>query len=50
MQDIELTYCVGNISKAMQNLIIGHASIATFLRHYLLQRITVDTQAVVRGI
>jgi Protein of unknown function (DUF3435) len=34
----------------MQNLIIGYASIATFLKHYLLQHITVNTQAVVRGI
>jgi hypothetical protein len=34
----------------MQNLMMGHASIATFLRHYLSRRITVDTQAVVRGI
>jgi hypothetical protein len=34
----------------MQNLIMGHASITTFLKHYLSRRITVDTQAVVRGI
>lgn len=34
----------------MQNLMMGHASIVTFLRHYLSRRITVDTQAVVRGI
>jgi hypothetical protein len=34
----------------MQNLMMGHASIATFLKHYLSRRITVDTQAVVRGI
>ncbi|KAF2031734.1 hypothetical protein EK21DRAFT_99467 [Setomelanomma holmii] len=40
----------GNVSDAMQNLIMGHASITTFLRHYLSRRITVDTQAVVRGI
>ncbi|KAI1676344.1 DUF3435 domain containing protein [Pyrenophora tritici-repentis] len=40
----------GNVSEAMQNLIMGHASIATFLKHYLSRRITVDTQAVVRGI
>jgi hypothetical protein len=50
MQDRELTYCVGNVSEAMQNLMMGHASIMTFLRHYLSRRITVDTQAVVRGI
>lgn len=29
---------------------MGHASITTFLRHYLSRRVTVDTQAVVRGI
>jgi hypothetical protein len=49
MQEAELTY-VGNVSEAMQNLIMGHASITTFLKHYLSRRITVDTQAVVRGI
>ncbi|KAF1949650.1 hypothetical protein CC80DRAFT_520408 [Byssothecium circinans] len=40
----------GNVSDAMQNLMIGHASIKTFEKHYLSRRITVDTQAVVRGI
>jgi hypothetical protein len=50
MQDTKLTYCVGNVSEAMQNLMMGHASIATFMKHYLDRRITVDTQAVVRGI
>ncbi|KAF1975817.1 hypothetical protein BU23DRAFT_597550 [Bimuria novae-zelandiae CBS 107.79] len=40
----------GNISEAMQNLIMGHANIRTFLKHYLSRRVTVDTQAVVRGI
>ncbi|KAJ5028917.1 hypothetical protein PSV08DRAFT_369849 [Bipolaris maydis] len=43
-----LTHLVGNISEAIQNLIMGYASIATFLKHYLSRRITVDTQAVVR--
>ncbi|KAF2844244.1 hypothetical protein T440DRAFT_436700 [Plenodomus tracheiphilus IPT5] len=40
----------GNVSEAMQNMMMGHASIKTFLRHYLSRRVTVDTQAVVRGI
>jgi len=40
----------GNVSEAMQNLIMGHASITTFLKHYLSRRVTVDTQAAVRGI
>ncbi|KAJ5063702.1 hypothetical protein J3E74DRAFT_287990 [Bipolaris maydis] len=43
-----LTHLVGNISEAIQNLIMGYASIATFLKHYLSRRITVDTQAVER--
>ncbi|KAF2241321.1 hypothetical protein BU26DRAFT_511433 [Trematosphaeria pertusa] len=34
----------------MQNLMMGHANIRTFLKHYLSRRVTVDTQAVVRGI
>ena len=50
VHDVVLTYCVGNVSEAMQNLMMGHASISTFLKHYLSRRITVDTQAVVRGI
>jgi hypothetical protein len=50
MQSTKLTWCLGNVSEAMQNLMMGHASIATFLKHYLSRRITVDTQAVVRGI
>ncbi|KAF2875770.1 hypothetical protein BDV95DRAFT_626203 [Massariosphaeria phaeospora] len=40
----------GNVSEAMQNLMMGHADIRTFVKHYLSRRITVDTQAVVRGI
>ncbi|ORX95381.1 hypothetical protein BCR34DRAFT_607969 [Clohesyomyces aquaticus] len=40
----------GNVSEAMQNLMMGHANIGTFLKHYLSRRVTVDTQAVVRGI
>ncbi|KAF1968536.1 hypothetical protein BU23DRAFT_479997, partial [Bimuria novae-zelandiae CBS 107.79] len=37
----------GNVSDAIYNLIIRHASMATFLKHYLLRRITVNTQAIV---
>ncbi|KAH7119589.1 C2H2 finger domain protein [Dendryphion nanum] len=40
----------GNVKDTMQNLMMGHASIRTFEKHYLSRRITVDTQAVVRGI
>jgi hypothetical protein len=42
--------CIGNVSEAMQNLMMTHRDIRTFLKHYLSRRITVDTQAVVRGI
>ena len=45
-----LTCSLGNVSEAMQNLMMGHASITTFVKHYLSRRVTVDTQAVVRGI
>lgn len=34
----------------MQNLMMGHASISTFLNHYLSRRVNIDTQAVVRGL
>ncbi|KAF2679215.1 hypothetical protein K458DRAFT_394122 [Lentithecium fluviatile CBS 122367] len=40
----------GNVSDEAQNLIMGHASITTYVKHYLPRHITVDTQAVVRGI
>ncbi|KAF1364477.1 hypothetical protein EJ07DRAFT_27239, partial [Lizonia empirigonia] len=46
----DINVYVGNVSEAMQNMMMGHASITTFLRHYLSRRVTVDTQAVVRGI
>lgn len=32
----------------MQNLVMGHASMATFVRHYLSRRITLDTAAIMR--
>ena len=41
---------IGNVSEAMQNLMMGHGDIRTFLRHYLPRRVTVDTAAVVRGL
>lgn len=34
----------------MQDLMMGHASISTFLNYYLSRRVNVDTQAVVRGL
>jgi Protein of unknown function (DUF3435) len=41
---------VGKISDAMQNLMMDHADIRTFLKHYLHRRVTVDTAAIVRGL
>lgn len=49
-QDAELAQYIGNVSEAIQNIMMGHASIRTLLKHYLSQRVTVDTQAVVRGL
>ncbi|KAF2180940.1 C2H2 finger domain protein [Zopfia rhizophila CBS 207.26] len=39
----------GTISDALQNMIMKHADMGTFLNHYLPRRITADTQAIVRG-
>ncbi|KAJ5098530.1 hypothetical protein N7532_005531 [Penicillium argentinense] len=38
------------VSDAQQNLIIKHASIRTFLNHYLPRRIGTDMQALMRGL
>lgn len=45
-----LTGCTGNVSEALQNLMMQHADIRTFLRHYLHRRVTADTAAIVRGL
>lgn len=45
-----LTLSTGKVAETMQNLIMGHASIDVFLKHYLSRKVTIDTQAVVRGI
>jgi len=41
---------IGNVSEALQNLMMQHADIQTFLRHYLHRRVTADTAAIVRGL
>lgn len=50
MQGVGLTWYAGNVSEAIQNLTMGHASMPTFLKHCLSRRVTVETQAVMRGI
>src|SRR5438876_575585 len=39
----------GNVSDALQNLMLQHASIDTFIKHYLPRRVTADTRAIVSG-
>ena len=41
---------LGKVSEALQNLMMQHADIETFLRHYLHRRVTADTAAIVRGL
>jgi hypothetical protein len=38
------------VSDALQNLMLQHASMDTFIKHYLLRRVTADTAAIVRGL
>src|SRR5579871_4625655 len=45
-----LTVLIGNVSEALQNLMMKHADIRTFLRYYLPRRVTADTAAIVRGL
>lgn len=41
---------IGLVSDAQQNLIMKHASIRTFLNHYLPRRIGTDMQSLMRGL
>jgi hypothetical protein len=41
---------VGNVSEALQNLMMGHGDIRTFLKHYMDRQVSVDTAANVRGV
>ncbi|KAJ8110847.1 hypothetical protein OPT61_g6412 [Boeremia exigua] len=40
----------GDTSQDLRNLIMKHANTDVFLNHYLSRRITIDTQAIVRGL
>ncbi|KAI9764096.1 MAG: hypothetical protein M1840_008901 [Geoglossum simile] len=40
----------GDVSDALQNLMMQHADMCTFVNHYLPWRVTVDTAAIVRGL
>ena len=37
------------MSDALQNLMLQHASIDTFIKHYLPRWVTADTRAIVSG-
>ncbi|KAH8663686.1 hypothetical protein BGZ60DRAFT_565713 [Tricladium varicosporioides] len=39
----------GDMSDALQNMIMQHAKIDTFIRHYLRRKVTADTRAIVSG-
>lgn len=40
---------IGDVSDALQNMILQHADMRTFVNHYLRRRVTKDTMAIVRG-
>ncbi|KAF1809568.1 C2H2 finger domain protein [Eremomyces bilateralis CBS 781.70] len=40
----------GNVSEALQNLMMQHGDPRTFLKHYLHRRVTVDAAAIVRRV
>lgn len=40
---------LGGVSDALQNMMLQHRNMDTFIRHYLPRRITADTRAVVSG-
>ena len=44
-----INFCVADVSDSMQNLILQHSSIETFLKHYLDRNINVDVQNIYRG-
>jgi hypothetical protein len=37
------------VSDALQNMILQHAKIDTFFKHYFPRRVTADTRAIVSG-
>ncbi|KAH9206210.1 hypothetical protein DL95DRAFT_316025 [Leptodontidium sp. 2 PMI_412] len=40
---------ISNVSDALQNIIIQHAKINTFIKHYLRRTVTANTRAIVSG-
>ena len=42
-------FCIADVSDSLQNLILQHSSIDTFLKHYLDRNINVDVQNIYRG-
>lgn len=40
----------GDVSTALQNLMMQHANIRTLINHYFSRRVTVDTRAIVHGL
>jgi hypothetical protein len=40
----------GDVSTALQNLMMQHANIRTLINHYFSRCVTVDTQAIVHGL
>jgi hypothetical protein len=40
---------IGDVSDALQNMMMQHAKIDTFIKHYLRQTVTADTRAIVSG-
>src|SRR3954447_21324936 len=41
---------IGDVSDALQNMMMQHADARTFVKHYLPRRVTADTAAIVRGL
>ena len=39
----------GDVSDALQNMMMQHAKIDTFIKHYLRRTVTADTRAIVSG-
>jgi hypothetical protein len=40
---------IGDVSDALQNIMLQHVKIDTFIKHYLLRRVTADTRGIVSG-
>jgi hypothetical protein len=42
-------FCIADVSDSLQNPILQHSSIDTFLKYYLDRNINVDVQNIYRG-